>query len=274
MTEQPKVRHRSVSQIKEYDPERGGCPHRYKLHRIDRVWEKPAAWSPQGSAVHYAIEVYEKSGRKMSLDDMLEAFDDSYSEHINELCETTPNFSEWFRSGGYRRTVEEDIERRWGIGREQVERYYEYTLAHPEEVPLEIDGEPAIEVPFEINLGGVVVKGYIDQIVWHPVRKCWVVRDVKTGKEPGDDFQLAVYRIAMWLLHGIDAPIGDYWMAVSGKPTFPYELDAWPEELLAKEFARLEAKIQAGEYEPNPTPDGCKMCSVNWKCDFKVADNF
>lgn len=274
MTGLPKVEHRSVSQIKEYDPERGGCPHRYKLHRIERVWEKPAAWSAQGSAVHYAIEVFEKSRREMSLEDMLEAFAESYAEHIDELTEHTPNFKMWFRSGGYRRTVEEDIERRWEKGREQTKTYYEYALAHPEEVLFEIDGKPAVEVPFELVLGGVKVIGYIDQIVWDPAAKRWKVRDVKTGKVPGEDFQLGPY--ALWCRKelGLDVWFGDFWMAVSGKPTFPYDLGEWTEERLTAEFVRLEENIQAGNYEPNPTVDGCRICPVNWNCEYKVADSF
>jgi putative RecB family exonuclease len=63
-------------------------------------------------------------------------------------------------------------------------------------------------------------------------------------------------------------------MAVSGKPTFPYDLSEWPRNRIADEFGKLEENIKAENFEPHPTVDGCKMCSVNWMCEYAVAENF
>ena len=272
--------HRSVSQLKEYSPEHGGCPYRWYLHRVarddegNRLWEKPAAWSPQGSGVHEAAEAWEKSSRTMTLEEAQEVFLESYARHINGLAEKTPNFRMWFRSGGFRRTVEQDIERRCGIGLEQVEKYIRYSLEHPDEAPAVMpDGQLGVELPFEMDLDGVKVIGYIDNIFIR-TNEGWRVRDLKTGKTPGDDMQLASYRLALLLTYDIDAEFGDYWMGVSGKPTYEYDLTEWPRDRLSDEFGKMDQDVKAEEFEPNPTPDGCKMCSYNWACPFKAADNF
>src|SRR5690606_29952771 len=69
----PVVDYRSVSQLKQYQK----CGYSYYLARIEREWERPAAWLPQGLAVHEAAEEYEKSGRTMSLDKMQDVFQES-----------------------------------------------------------------------------------------------------------------------------------------------------------------------------------------------------
>lgn len=275
--------HRSVSQLKEYSPEHGGCPYRWYLHRVarddegNRLWEKPAAWSPQGSAVHEAAEAWEKSGRTMTLEQAQQVFLESYAKHINRLAEQTPNFRMWFRSGGFRRTVEEDIERRCNLGLEQVERYIDYYTARPDEKPIRVTSEEgeqvlAVELPFQLDLDGVKVIGFIDQVVTRTGAP--IVRDLKTGKAPGDDMQLAVYKQAMGEQHGVDIEFGDYWMAVSGKPTFEYDLSEWPRDRLADEFGEMDQAVKAEKFDPNPSEQACKLCSYNWACPFKATDNF
>jgi putative RecB family exonuclease len=270
-----KTGHRSVSQLKEYSIEHDGCPYRWYLHRVERKWQKPAAWSPQGTGVHKVGEEYERSGRTLTLEQAFEIFDESYMEEINKLTAETPNFKMWFRSGGWRRSVEDDIERRWGIGYEQVEKYIDYYKERPEEkVFVTEDGTLAVELPFRIDFDGVEVIGYIDQVVWDPIEKRWVVRDIKTGKTPGDEMQLAVYGVVMEEDHGLVIDYGDYWMAVSGKPTFPYDLTDWPKSRLSDEFGAMDQGVKEERFDPNPSLDRCKMCSVNWACEFRMSENF
>lgn len=263
---------RSVSQLKQYE----GCPYCYKLTRIEKAPQKPAAWFPQGSAFHDAAEAYEKSGRTLSLEQVEEVFIESYAKHINELADKVPNFNYWFRSGGYRRTVEEDIERRFDMGIEQVRRYVGYVELHPDEVPWKgPEGLLGIELPFEIEIGSVPVRGYIDQIVWDPVRKQWVVRDLKTGKSPGDETQLLTYAIAMRETHGLVIKLGDYWMARTGKPTIHYDLsDLALEHELSERFVEMDQSVLAEKFEPTPDPDTCKTCPVNQHCEFRAVDSF
>lgn len=266
--------HRSVSQINQYNR----CPMSYKLSRIDKVWQRPAAWLGQGSAVHEAAEYWEKSGRTASLEETQDVFRESYRKHIEEAAETTPNFEYWFASGPYR--GEADIERRYGIGLEQVEKYIAWYTNHPEEVIwIALDGTPGIEVGFDIDLDGVLVRGFIDAVIRYDYSEdnsaegpATVVRDNKTGNLPGDDFQLAVYAVALAEQFGIQRPLrGDYWMGKSGKSTYPYDLTEWTREKVSAEFAKLEANIKAENFEPDPEPSKCRFCSVSTSCSYSAA---
>lgn len=257
--------HRSVSQCNSYER----CPYAFKLARIDKVWQRPAAWLAQGSAVHEAAEAYERSGRTMTLEQAQDVFRESYATHIEAACEVTPNFEVWFKSGPYGGEV--DIERRYQIGLDQVQKYLDWYEAHPDEVIwVSPDGTPGIELGFDIDLDGVQVRGFIDAVIdqgEYGVR----VRDNKTGNTPGDDFQLGVYAVALAEQYGIKKPMfGDYWMGKPGKPTHVYVLEDWDRAAVSKKFRELQDNIEAGRFDPDPEPSKCRFCDVSWACDFAV----
>lgn len=253
------LKHRSVSQRNTY----AQCAYRYKLERLEKVWQRPAAWLPQGTAVHAAYEAWERSGREMSLEDMQEVFKDEYVASIAELAEVTPNLDYWFASGPYRGAV--DIERRFGIGLEQCEKLITWYAKHPDEKIWNTpDGVPAIELPFEVTFNGVLVRGYIDAIVETPTGL--VVRDLKTGNTPGDAFQLATYAEAMRQTYGVEIAQGDYLMGKTGKPTLPYDLTGIE---VATEFEAMDKAVKAGEFEASPESGKCRFCPVATSCEFR-----
>ncbi|AJD82490.1 Cas4 exonuclease [Mycobacterium phage Sheen] len=257
-----KPKYRSVSQLNQYER----CPYAYKLARIDREWKRPAAWTAQGSAVHEAIEAWEKSGREMSLQAVQQVFLTSYIKYINESCETTPNFQWWFASGPY--DALKDIPRRQALGMDQCERYINWAQRHTEEkIWVTPDGTPAIELEFDIELDGLPVRGFIDAVI--DVDGELIVRDHKTGNQPGDDFQLGVYKVALEVLYGVQVVKGDYWMGKTGKATYPYDLSVWTRELVTSKFKELEAKIQAGDFPARPDADKCRFCDVSFACPFR-----
>jgi DNA helicase-2/ATP-dependent DNA helicase PcrA len=61
----------------------------------------------------------------------------------------------------------------------------------------------AVEAPFALSLGGRVVRGRIDA-VYDLGGGRWEVVDWKTGSEPADPLQLAIYRLAWARLVGVD----------------------------------------------------------------------
>lgn len=255
------LKHRSVSQRNTYEM----CPYRYKLERLDKVWQRPAAWLSQGTAVHAAYEAWERSGRTMTLEQMQSVFTDEYAASIAEQAEVTPNFDYWFASGPYKGAV--DIERRYGIGLEQCEKLIQWYEKHPEEkVWTTPDGVLAIELPFEVTLDGVLVRGYIDAIVEGPSGP--VVRDLKTGNQPGDAFQLATYAVAIREMYGVEITQGDYLMGKTGKPTIPYDLT---DETVAGEYRRLDDAVKAREFPADPESSKCRFCSVATSCEFAVG---
>lgn len=261
------VKHLSVSQVNKYER----CPHAYFLTKVKKAWEKPAAWTVQGLAVHKAIEEFEKSGRQLSEEKVLEVYRDEFVKQFNRLAEETPNLNYWFGSGP-RYPAEQDLPRRFQKGIKQVQRYIEYTANTPHERIWETpDGTPAVELPFEIDLEGVSVKGYIDQVVWDEKKGGVVVRDIKTGKQPGDDFQLGTYGAALLILFGTIVETGDYWMGESGKPTLPYPLQYWTLERLTEKFHDVFNKVRAGDFPPVPSFEKCLFCPVANSCKYAMA---
>jgi len=275
-------RYLSVSQLKSYER----CPHSYYLSRVKQEWQRPAAWLAQGTAVHAAIEGWERSGRQMSLQDAQALFRESYADAANEYARLTPNFEWWFRSGPY--DGERDLARRFDIGREQVAKYISWATSHPEEVIwITPDGTPAIELEFDIELDEVQIRGYIDAVIvdhsksttsydgggekfGKPRLVPWLrVRDHKTGNNPGDDFQLGVYSVALSEMYGLFGPYeGDYWLGRSGKPTYPFDLRNWTRNRVVEKFRELQDNIEAGRFDPLPDPDKCRFCNVAYACAY------
>ncbi|QBJ00257.1 Cas4 exonuclease [Mycobacterium phage Pharaoh] len=288
-----KIPLRSVSQINQYTR----CPMAYKLARRDKVWPRPAAWLPQGTAFHTFAEVYEKAlaeGREMSYEKSHEIFSEEYAKDINALTEETPNFDWWAHSGPY--NGERDIERRYEIGHEQVDKFIAWRkdtgqeiwiapairdpacLIRPDQEHHVKDckcrpSKPAIELSFsfllDTHLGQIRVRGFIDAVV--VVNGELRVRDYKTGNKPGDDFQLGVYALAIAKTFGVEAPkTGDYYMAgkKGKKPvvTEPFDLTEWTEEAITARFAEVEAGIQAEEFPALPEADKCNFCDVHLSC--------
>lgn len=266
MTETVDLPLRSVSQLNQYVR----CPQAYKLGRIDKVWARPAAWLPQGSAFHAVAEEYEKrlvAGDTMGFDAALDLFREEYANGINDLCDVTPNFEWWFWSGPY--SGERDVERRYEIGLEQVEKFIGWRHAEGQEIWVTPDGTPAIELEFAVELDGIMVRGFIDAVV--VVDGELRVRDYKTGNSPGDDFQLGVYAMAIEMLFpGHRITTGDYFMAGKkgkpAKPTAPYDLTHWTRDKITARFHEVEEQIQAGNFEPLPEPSKCGFCDVNRSC--------
>lgn len=278
MTQPPEekapVTYRSVSQAKSYLKSLGGCPYQYYLERRVRAWKRPAAWFAHGTAFHTVGEKFEESDRNMTVAEAKALFVSEYLDEINEELGRVPNHSYWFASGPYKGM--DDIFRRMRIGQEMVENYIAYRKANPHEVIWRTpDEKRGLELGFEIDLEGVKVRGYIDQVLYFAkyVAKPWLhVRDLKTGADPGPPFQLKVYGIAVEDQYpGKIARTGDYWMAKTAKPRKPVDLTLISRAEITDLFHEADEGIRAENWEPNPHPDKCHRCPVATACEFYVG---
>ena len=258
---------RSWSQLEQYT----ACPYSYYLERIEKVWSRPAAWFPMGTAVHSVAEAYERSGRKMSRVVAKAVFKETYADETNEYLDETPNAVFWHSSGRYRGP--EDIIRRYGVGLEHVDRYIDYCEAHPQErIAVRSDGEPALELYFEIDLDGVTVRGYLDQAVQIDANKI-KARDIKTGANPGKPMQLSIYDIALEeMFPGMLIEPGDFLMTRAKTKAKPVAFTVEASERFGRNevsdrFNDMEESLKAENFEPKPGPD-CRQCGVNNSCPF------
>ncbi|MEU9603678.1 PD-(D/E)XK nuclease family protein [Streptomyces sp. NPDC048057] len=258
-----RTRPRSVSQVKQYEQ----CPYGYFLTRIAREPELQAAWLAQGVAVHAAAEEWERSERVMSVAAAQEVFGRVYVRMANAALAAEPAEDGWQASGPYPGFA--DLERRWHLGREQVERYVAWYEKHPDEVVWKSpDGVPAIEQRFDIEIDGVPVVGYIDQVIDHS-KHGPVVRDIKTGVLPtmDDTFQLDTYALALELEYGVECRIGDYWSGKTGRPSRARKLGVDRDSVVDR-FREMDEGVKSGNYTPTPAPETCARCPVQRSCRF------
>lgn len=250
----------------------------YYLERVEKVWQRPAAWLPMGTAVHEAVERWELSDRQMPLLEAQKVFADAYDRETNKYLTDTPNAEFWFRSGPYKGPA--DIMRRRALGYEHVERYIRwYTEKHPEEKPVIVpamgqeahEGKMLVEMPFTIDIGGVPVRGFIDWVGWDEFDRV-IVRDNKTGNTPGGPEQLATYALAVEAEYPGLGPVdrGDFFMTRTGKPTVPYVLSRAVKVQLAEDFATMDEGVKAGNFPAKPEASKCMFCSVQLSCKYRV----
>lgn len=260
-------RRRSVSQLLSYS----NCGEEYRLSRRTDAPQRPAGWLYHGTAVHDAIEAWEKSGRSMPEEELHTLYLTRYRTLVNERLETSP-LSEWM-TGGMKKP-ETDLTDREDVGWYQVQDYVQEALK-----AFELWEVVESELAFDILIGEVRVIGYIDQVVRDRLTGELHCVDIKTGaKVPASPVQLAIYRVALQTLYP-DKPIADvfYW-AHLGRPasktgkTKPKpskwveeDLSDWPVERVAQWLKDMDRSEAAGIYLPSPG-DGCRVCSVQQWC--------
>lgn len=197
----------------------------------------------------------------MDLPGVLAAFGEAYERAAEAYSET--NLDTWFPSGPYAGPA--DLARRYQIGMDQVVRYVTYAAnlaAAGHGTWRTPRGAIAVELPFDVQLGGIHTRGYIDKVESGPTGLRVV--DYKTGNSAGDPFQLAVYIVAIWLLYG-ELPTGAFWMAKSGREVV-VEYPEPPVEEVTARIAAADAGIRAGDFDPKPSEANCRFCSVAASC--------
>lgn len=262
-----KTSSRSVSQVQQYNK----CAYSWYLGRVarddagHRIWDRPAAWLPMGTAGHAGMEAWERSGRTMPLADAQDVYRASYVEETNRYL-AEARMDTWFHSGTY--DGETDIERRFGLGLEHIERYISWFTGKGSEdvVWIADDGTPGIELEFNIDLDGVLVRGFVDTVFKTP--RGIVVNDNKTGAKPGDKFQLGTYGVALHDLYGITVNHGQFFMTRKAKPDPVIDLFEMGREEITEKFHTMDQAVKAERFDPSPEPEKCSRCGFNSYCPF------
>ncbi|MET8839705.1 PD-(D/E)XK nuclease family protein [Streptomyces rubiginosohelvolus] len=251
---------RSVSQTQQYEQ----CGWRWYLQRVARVRPRPAAWSIHGTAFHSAAEAWERSSRTLAADEVTELFHDEYTSNVNAALAEEPDTGRWMSAGRY--TGGEDIERRYHLGMEQTAAYVEWSKANRPALWTEPrKREPALELSFMVELGGVPVRGFIDQALDEgdgSVR----VRDLKTGTMKSK-FQLQTYSVAVRKLWGVAVNKADWYLARDGRLSRPLKVGEVSEDEIGQRFADMDAAVKRGDFPANPGFD-CRFCDVSHACVF------
>lgn len=251
------------------------CPYSYYLKRVEKKAQIQAAWTAQGTAIHEAMEAWERSLRELSVAAVEQHFLDVYDREIDKAKDKEPNLARWFASGPY--AAEEDIPRRRDLGVAQIEKSIAWYDKHPDQIPwTHPDGRIGIELPFDVMLGTVSVHGFVD---WYGDLGHTVLgpRDLKSGRKPGKHMQLKVYDIAMddhfeW--RGELRPgggTGDFFMTRTGKPTIAQDLTQVSRDDIVVEFETIDEDIKDGKFPAFPSEEKCHFCPVRRSCKYRMA---
>ena len=254
---------RSVSQTEQYER----CAWQFYLQRVERVIPRPAAWSFQGTAFHSAAEELEKSGRAKEEEELVQLFSDQYSALINKALDKEPDLTRWMTV--HKKPAGQDIEERYVLGQSQVRDYYRWSVKNRPVITYVRDrkGEVKVglELYFNVDLGGVRVRGYIDQLVTEEdstVR----VRDLKTGSTKSK-FQLETYAVAVEKQFGEVVNLGDWYLGKTGNLSKRLELSEVTEEDVAARYVAMDQGVKAGNF-PATTGFHCNFCDVSHACSF------
>lgn len=263
--------HRSVSQLTSWS----ACGEAFRLERVARVPQRPAAWFIQGHATHAAIEEWERSKRSITLPDLEGLYLDSYRDEEVKLMEKWPDEAHWM-TGGARKGFA-DLSEREDRGWAQVLGYVEWAMgqSHLWEI---ID----VERGFRQLFGDVPVRGFIDQIaLWGD--GTIEPRDLKSGtKTPASALQLIVYALVIERVTGLKVRGASFVKLLNpngrskaATATQHLEIDLQQEaaylnpEFLDQLFRDADRGIDAQIFLPNPT-DGCdRVCGVQQWCRIK-----
>lgn len=250
---------RSVSQTEQYEK----CAWALKLKRIDKVDPRPAAWSHHGTAFHSTVEAFELSNRTMGEEEAVQLFSEEYTALVNRSLDWEPDTDKWLSANG---SGGDDILRRHGVGVNQVTEYVRQYRGSPSPTYVTAEGRPGLELHFMVELGGVMVQGFIDQLVYDPdgsVRP----RDWKTGTTKSR-FQLETYAIAVRKVLGEVVNRADWYLAKDGRLSRPLKLEELREEDVAQRYVDMDAGVKRGDFPASPGFQ-CRFCDVSHACIFK-----
>lgn len=267
MTPAAKPRRRySVSRLNGYS----GCGLSYRLGHIDRVPQRTAAWFVQGLAVHDAIDVYEKSLRRMSVSDAQQAFEIAWDRELTKALTKVPDKALWTIGGN--KKWDTDVRTRHEKGLEQVAGYIAHNDSESPLQPFEIaPGEPAAEIGFSLEWEfpdvTLEVIGYIDLVLEDRSKpgNPLLVRDLKTGSHvPTSPYQHGTYGVAVERVVGEKPSHGDYWIAKDNKASVPRDLAPFTLDVVGDWYRQLDAGIQAGVFLGNT--ESCFTCMSKDYC--------
>lgn len=244
-----------------------GCGTRFWLERVANVPQTPAWYLVGGSSFHTASEMLDKG----EMADPHEAWLVAWNTHYNEDI-TAKGFTHADVRAGGRASKEwpdKETDAWWNANGplmlEQYVRWRDERFAEGWQWFRLPDDSPAIEVPVNFELAGVLLKGFIDRIMVNPDGELIVV-DLKTGASiPPSMLQLGIYALGVKHHFGVQPILGAFYDARKGYMKDPGSLLHYTPELVGSWFSAARDGIEQERFIPNVTAL-CGSCSVRAYC--------
>lgn len=269
LTQETKRRYvRSYSQLSEWKQ----CSWRFYLRRLLRAQETPSVWTAGGLAFHKTTEMYDMlTWQENDLSGWQDprpwfgTFRDQFEEELDKLRAIDPDESNWRVASKGRETIVF-----WRqLGPVLISQYIAWRTSTVDTLRIAaVKSAPGIEVKVETSLGDVPVVGYIDRVFQDVRTGVLEIVDYKSGaRMPADSGQLGQYSVQLEQQEGTPVTWGAFYNARKGQLDGPLNLAGYTEAGLGQQYQRLEASIEAREFEPNITAL-CKSCGVKQFCKF------
>lgn len=227
--------HFSFTQFRAFE----SCPLQYKFAHILRVPLQGKAVFSYGSSLHNTLERFIREGG-----DIFEIYEEEWIE-------------DWFHSEEERKEYREK-------GVQSLEKFQEGY----DDTVMDIRGEPAVEVPFRLKVGGETIVGKIDRI--DQLEDGVELIDYKTGKtrkrlRRRDKAQLLIYQMAAQESLGLNPQKLTYYYLDEGKKL---SFLGSPEEIAEEKdkLQKLIKNIEDSNFEPTPGWQ-CKFCDFKKICE-------
>lgn len=244
-----------------------GCGERFRLERVVQVPQTKAWYLIGGSAFHLASELLD-TGRAT---DPEQAWADAWAEQYERDILHDNIDPATVRAGGRSSKEWPDKENdKWWVanGPRMVADYLAWRDARFADgwqwftTP---DGQPAVETPIQLDLGDVLVKGFIDRVMVTDAGELLVV-DLKTGSHtPASSLQLGIYALGVERHFGVKPILGSYYMARKAELTGPTSLLHYSPDTVGRWFTAAKKGIEAELFIPNVT-SMCGSCTVRPYC--------
>lgn len=260
------------------------CGEKYRLTRVVGVPETPAFWNSGGRAVHAAAEHFEREQFLRitpSIDETVDVFHNVFEDEVTqaevdwieaqgeEVADWSPDRQVPWRAAN--RGKEDDAWwREHGAG--MVRAFVLQSEDDQTETAPTPDGQPAVEVEFNVVIAGVPFKGFVDNVRRLPGKPGLIIRDWKTGgRTPTSTTQLGEYGVSLNLLWGepYESMRGEYYMARTARNTPRIQLDTMhPRSTVEYSVATAWFMKNAGLLLPRPS-SFCKSCAVRDFCVYQ-----
>jgi hypothetical protein len=263
--------HLSYSSVSTYSD----CGEKFRLRKRKDI-RRPPSWAAMGGrGYHKATEILDFAdfgmGSTYYTNDAKghhELFQDCFDAEIAEAEQSGVPREEWYVGGRQSKEWPDKENEKWWRhhGPGFVTAWRGWLQRSGWSIYLPPGGEPAIEIAYEVMIGGFAAVGYIDRVMESQGQL--MIVDLKTGREPHGHDQLRDYGVGLSRSVGWTSPTpewGSFFLARQGGCTPPVRLVPEDGELRDHVYRVALAGIRADVFLPN-RGSMCKSCDVKDYC--------
>jgi DNA helicase-2/ATP-dependent DNA helicase PcrA len=259
--------------LEQFIPRRGGglalsasdidlyrtCPLKYKFARVFAIPQEPTINQRFGILIHQVLERFHTEALHA---DALPAHG-AQPQAAGSLDRLLSLFEAGWRRAGFGSSDDELQYRDRAVA--ALARYHERHL-HSASEPV------WLERSFAFSIGPHQLRGRVDRVD-RLSDGGYELIDYKTGEHrepPGDDVQLALYRLGAREAWQVEAELGSYWYVLDDERV-PRTAAADDAERVERTVLEVGAGIEGQDFEPRPSHEICSWCDYRLICPASEA---